>query len=185
MSGQFQFGFHPRDFVVNIEDEFYFRMYNRIANDLYQPTRCPSGGMGLIIRFPFLEPALGFGVQPRPAIRLPGDSATPGLWRESRAKTFLSLAELAIKRISPQRIKHFLCNRCFRLDHVVRGEQSQPGPSAINPPAPAGMRAYPGFHFSNGSNLRSVGRPDFWSAKEPFPKTSSGFGVVANQCPQT
>jgi len=75
------------------------------------------------------------------------DAAAPRLGRQAGAVTFLRLAQLAVKRVGAQRVKHAVARGGFGIEQCVRGQQPQTGARPVNPPAPVGIVPRPVFHL--------------------------------------
>ena len=159
---------------------------NRGISDL--PDQFASGpicGKTLILRLPFLKQLFTLCIQPRPALGFAANAATPGLGRQTGAKTFLGLAKFPVKRVGSQRLKHAIRHIRAGFHQSVSGQQSQSGARPVYPSAP--IRNYCASSSRFSSSLRFVDclRVQRQVSQKVFLEIRRTVLVPANQCPQT
>src|SRR5574341_1334921 len=92
--------------------------------------------LSAVLLLPLAEPGLRRDVRKRPADRKRAHPATPRLWRQARAKAFLRTAQLHVKRIGTERLHDVARFGSIGCKPLVRRQQPQPRPSAVDAKTP-------------------------------------------------
>ena len=129
--------------------------------------------------FPLFEPPFRPGIQPRPTLGFAADAAAPRFWGQPGAEAILSLAKFPVKRVSAQRFEYAIGHIRIRFHQSLRGQQTQAGPSPVNPPAPFSVVAGPGLNCCHRHTLLVHRWREVWFAKKPFEESGRlRFGQI-------